>query len=63
MPFLPGRRAGAESGFAGQLDDADLVPRTWKPNFSYAVTVSAGIRVSRLGWNAMKPGIDGVETH
>jgi hypothetical protein len=34
-----------------------------KPDVNHAVTVSTGIRMSRPGWNAMKPGIDGVNTH
>ena len=28
---------------------ANLVPQTRKPDFSHAVTVSTGIRMSRLG--------------
>jgi hypothetical protein len=43
-----------------QLDVRDLVPQTRKPGVSHAVTVSTGIRISELGWDDMKPGIDGV---
>ena len=53
----------AEGGNAKPLpgprcESAPAAACAWKPGYSHAVTVSTGIRVSRSGWNAMKPGTD-----
>ena len=37
--------------------------RSRKPDSGHAGTISITIRVRRVGWNAMKPRIQGVLTH
>ena len=54
-----GRRAGTESGIPGELDGRGSGAPDLEPDSIHPVTASTGIRISRLGWNAMKPGIDG----